>query len=130
MPGSAVTFAGSTVVIALAALVLSGIPILAEMGVVAAVTVAVAVLVAVTVSPAVLRLMGTRVVSHRTWRAHGFHTPGDPAERAAHEGDPEEEHGAWFVRLVTRAPWLTVLGVVAVLGVIAIPAASTSLGLP
>ncbi|HEX6916699.1 MAG TPA: MMPL family transporter, partial [Phycicoccus sp.] len=128
--GSAVTFAGSTVVIALAALVLSGIPILAEMGVVAAVTVAVAVLVAVTVSPAVLRLMGTRVVSHRAWRAHGFHTPGDPAERAAHEGDPEEEHGAWFVRLVTRAPWLTVLGVVAVLGVIAIPAASMRLGLP
>ena len=55
-------FAGATVVIALGALVLSGIPILAEMGVVAAATVAVTVVVAMTVSPAILRFMGTRVV--------------------------------------------------------------------
>ena len=128
--GSAVVFAGTTVVIALAALVLSGIPILAEMGLVAAATVAVAVLVAVTVSPAVLRLMGTRVISRRAWHKAGFHSPGDPGERAAHTGDPEEEHGAWYVRLVTRMPWLTVLGVVAVVGVVAIPAASMRLGLP
>jgi RND superfamily putative drug exporter len=128
--GSAVVFAGTTVVIALAALVLSGIPILAELGLVAAATVAIAVLVAVSVSPAVLRLMGTRVISRRAWRAAGFHRPGDPSERASHRGDPEEEHGAWFVRLVTRAPWLTVLGVVGVVGVLAIPAASMRLGLP
>ncbi len=128
--GSAVTFAGTTVVIALAALVLSGIPILAEMGVVAAATVAVAVLVAVTVSPAVLRLMGTRVISRRAWRRAGFEHPGDLAEGARHSRDTEEEHGAWFVGLVTRVPWLTVLGVVAVLGVLAVPAASMRLGLP
>jgi putative drug exporter of the RND superfamily len=128
--GSAVVFAGTTVVIALAALVLSGIPILAEMGVVAAATVAVAVLVAVTVSPAVLRLMGTRVISRRGWRAAGFADPGDDEERARHAGDAEEEHGGWFVGLVTRRPWLTVLGVVAVLGVVSIPAASMRLGLP
>jgi RND superfamily putative drug exporter len=128
--GSAVVFAGSTVVIALAALVLSGIPILAEMGLVAAGTVAVAVLVAVTVSPAVLRLMGTRVISRRAWRAAGFATPGERREAARHAGDPEEEHGGWFVRLVTRYAWLTVLGVVVVLGTVAIPAASMRLGLP
>ncbi|MEZ5194228.1 MAG: MMPL family transporter [Nocardioides sp.] len=74
--GSAVVFAGATVVIALAALVLSGLPILAEMGLVAAGTVAMAVLVAITVSPAVLRLMNTRVASRRAWRAAGFATPG------------------------------------------------------
>ncbi len=128
--GSAVVFAGTTVVIALAALVLSGIPILAEMGVVAAATVAVAVLVAVTISPAVLRLMGTRVISRRAWRAAGYETPGDLSEGARHAHDADEEHGAWFVRLVTRAPWLTVLGVVVLLGTIAIPAASMRLGLP
>lgn len=131
--GSAVVFAGMTVVIALAALTLSGMPILAEMGVVAAATVAVAVVVAVTISPAVLRLMGTRVVSKRGWRAAGWAVPGDPSSRTtptegAHANG--EEHGGWYVRFVTRRPWLTVLGVVAVLGVAAIPVASMQLGLP
>ncbi len=128
--GSAVVFAGTTVVIALAALVLSGIPILAEMGLVAAATVAVTVLVAVTVSPAVLRLMGTRVISRRAWRSAGFADPGDPADRARHAEDADEEHGGWFVRLVTRRPWLTVVGVVVLLGIVSLPAASMRLGLP
>ena len=115
--GSAVVFAGTTVVIALAALVLSGLPILAQMGLVAAATVAVTVVVAVTVSPAVLALMKTRVVSRRGWRAHGFATPGDVATRTAPADEREEEHGAWYVGAVTRHPWLTVVGVVALLGV-------------
>ena len=128
--GSAVTFAGATVVIALGALVLSGIPILAEMGVVAAVTVALTVLVAVTVSPAVMRLMGTRVVSRRGWRRAGFATPGDPDSRGGHPDDRPEEHGGWYVGGVTRHPWLTIAGVVAVVGVLAIPALDMRLGLP
>ena len=128
--GSAVTFAGATVVIALGALVLSGIPILAEMGVVAAVTVALTVLVAITVSPAVMRLMGTRVVSRRGWRRAGFATPGDPDSRGGHPDDRPEEHGGWYVGGVTRHPWLTLAGVVAVVGVLAIPALDMRLGLP
>ncbi len=128
--GSAVTFAGATVVIALAALVLSGIPILAEMGVVAAATVAVSVVVAVTISPAVMKLMGTRVVSRRGWRRAGFATAGDPASRGGHPDDRPEEHGAWYVGGVTRHPWLTILGVVAFVGVLAIPALDMRLGLP
>lgn len=129
--GSAVVFAGMTVVIALAALTLSGMPILAEMGLVAAATVAVAVVVAVTVSPAVLGLMGSRVVSRRGWRTAGWDVPGDPASRtAASAHAAEEQHGGWYVRLVTRHPWLTVLGVVAVLGTAAVPVASMQLGLP
>ena len=129
--GSAVVFAGTTVVIALAALVLSGISILAQMGLVAAATVAVTVLVAVTVSPAVLSLMKTRVVSRKGWRAHGFAVPGDPSSRTA-TGDEDhgEEHGGWYVGLVTRHPWLTVLAVVGVLGVAAIPVSQIQLGLP
>ncbi|WP_392543560.1 MMPL family transporter [Oryzobacter telluris] len=128
--GSAVVFAGTTVVIALAALTLSGMPILAEMGLVAAGTVAVSVVVAVTVSPAVLRLMGPRVVSKRGWRKAGYATPGvlTTRETAGHASD--EEHGGWYVRVVTARPWLTVLGVVAVLGTAAIPVASMQLGLP
>lgn len=136
--GSAVVFAGMTVVIALAALTLSGMPILAEMGLVAAGTVAVAVVVAVTVTPAVLGLLGTRVVSRRGWRKAGWAVPGDPSSRTAVDGahraggssDGTEEHGAWYVRFVTARPWLTVLGVVAVLGTASIPVASMQLGLP
>ncbi|HET9022887.1 MAG TPA: MMPL family transporter [Ornithinibacter sp.] len=128
--GSAVVFAGATVVIALAALVLSGLPVLAEMGLVAAGTVAVTVIVAITVSPAVLRLMRHRVVSRRGWRAAGFAVPGDATTRSVPDDDRDEEHGGWYVRLVTRHPWLTVLAVVALIGVVAIPVTQVQLGLP
>jgi len=128
--GSAVVFAGATVVIALGALVLSGIPILAEMGLVAAGTVAVTVLVAITVSPAILRFMGPRVVGRRAWRKAGFAIAGDVSTRTVGDDDRQEEHGAWYVNLVTRHPWLTVVGVVALLGVMAIPVTQIQLGLP
>ena len=128
--GSAVVFAGATVVIALAALVLSGISILAQMGLVAAATVAVTVVVAVTVSPAVLALMKHRVVSRRGWRAAGFTVPGDASSRPVTGEEHEDEHGGWYVRLVTRRPWLTVLAVVALLGLAAVPVSQIQLGLP
>jgi putative drug exporter of the RND superfamily len=127
--GSAVVFAGTTVVIALAALVLSGLPILAQMGLVAAATVAITVAVAVTVSPAVLALMKTRAVSRRGWRAHGYAVPGDLSSRTVTGEEREEEHGGWYVGAVTRRPWLTVVAVVALLGVAAIPVSQIQLGL-
>jgi len=84
--GSAVVFAGATVVVALLGLLLTGVPFLGTMGVVAAFCVAVAVLMAVTVVPALLRLIGPRALDRwsrrrpqalprtapkpmRTWRA-------------------------------------------------------------
>ena len=84
--GSAVLFAGTTVVIALVALVLSGIPLLAQMGLVAAGTVAVAVLVALTFSP--------RPPSHHghagrlaSWMASGrIHHPGRGLDPRRHRG--------------------------------------------
>ena len=59
--GSAVIFAGATVVIALCGLVVAQIPFLAVMGYAAAVAVAVAVAVALTVVPAMLGLAGERL---------------------------------------------------------------------
>ena len=56
--GNAVLFAGLTVIIALAALVVPGLPFLAVMGLSAAATVAVAVVVALTLTPAMLSLIG------------------------------------------------------------------------
>src|SRR6478736_3329242 len=67
--GTAVVFAGLTVIIALAGLSVVGIPFLTAMGLAAAGTVLVAVLVAVTLLPALLGLAGDRVLSRRQRRA-------------------------------------------------------------
>lgn len=64
--GSAVFFAGTTVVIALAALTVIGISLLAIMAIIAAATVAVSVFVALTALPALLGLVGERIVSDKT----------------------------------------------------------------
>lgn len=128
--GGAVTFAGATVIIALAALTLSGLPILAQMGLVAAATVAVSVLVAITVTPAMLRLIGPRVASRRLWRANGYTIPADNVTRVKPKVEQEEAHGSGYVRAVTRRPWLTIAGVVALVGVMAFPATTLRLGLP
>lgn len=117
--GNAVGFAGTTVVVALVALVLSGMPILAQMGLVAAVAVATAVLMALTLAPALLGIVGHRVLSRRAWRK--------AKTRAASQ---EEEHGGWYVGLVTRRPWLTIALVVGVVGLIAWPMTQLRLGLP
>ncbi|MER6797677.1 MMPL family transporter, partial [Amycolatopsis mediterranei] len=63
--GSAVVFAGLTVIIALAGLTVIGIPFLGQMGVAAAVTVAIAVLIALTLLPAILGFAGARVAGSR-----------------------------------------------------------------
>ncbi|MFB2572575.1 MMPL family transporter [Micrococcus sp. IITD107] len=63
--GNAVVFAGLTVIIALAALNVTGIPFLGLMGTVGAVCVAVAVLIATTLTPALLGLAGHRVLSRK-----------------------------------------------------------------
>ncbi len=67
--GSAVSVAGMTVIVALAALTFSGIPFLGVMGIAAAATVAVAVLVSLTLIPALLRLIGFRVLPRADRRA-------------------------------------------------------------
>ena len=59
--GSAVVFAGVTVMIALAGLSVAGIPFLSTMGVAAAVGVAIAVLIALTLLPAMLGFAGAKL---------------------------------------------------------------------
>src|SRR5437868_2204105 len=67
--GSAVVFAGATVVIALAGLTVVGIPFLNVMGLAASATVAIAVLVAVTLQPALLGFAGLRVLPRKQRRS-------------------------------------------------------------
>lgn len=64
--GSAVIFAGTTVVIALVALTVVGISLLTPMALAAAATVVVAVIAALTLLPALLGLVGERICSDKT----------------------------------------------------------------
>jgi RND superfamily putative drug exporter len=112
--GSAVVFAGATVLIALLALVVTGIPFLTLMGVVGAACVLVAVLVAITLTPALLSLLGMRVLSKRA-RA-----------RIGHPGHAQTTPRP--LRTV-RAVLGGALAIVALLA-IAVPALSMRLGLP
>ncbi|WP_020098051.1 MMPL family transporter [Microbacterium sp. 11MF] len=146
--GSAVVFAGVTVMIALVGLSIAGIPFLSTMGIAAAVAVAVAVAVAISLTPALLGFAKGRVVG---WGG-GMLQRGVPTRRrraaevdaAATEGDdaapePEPAPAAGpvaparpnrWVMLVTRHPIIATVAVVVGLGIMAIPSASLHLALP
>jgi len=119
--GSAVVFAGVTVIIALLGLLVVGIPFLSVMGIGAAVAVLIAMGVATTLLPALLGLAGSRLIPQAGSRAH---------RRFTASANDSKTMGARWVRGVTRHPWLATLGVVAILGTLAIPAASLQLSLP
>ncbi|GAB2686748.1 MMPL family transporter [Thalassiella azotivora] len=116
--GSAVVFAGTTVVIALAGFAVVGIPFLTVMGLAAAATVTVAVLVALTLLPALLGFAGQRVLPRR-------HRSGGDPDAADHEG-----FGFRWARLVTRFRIPVVVAGVIGLGVVALPGADMRLALP
>ncbi|MFB9928959.1 MMPL family transporter [Amycolatopsis halotolerans] len=113
--GSAVVFAGLTVIIALAGLTVVGIPFLGQMGVAAAATVVVAVLIALTLLPAVLGFAGARVGSNKI------------RVRRRTEGPT---HGERWARFVARHRVPVLLAALVGLAVVAIPALSMQLGLP
>ncbi|NEK60626.1 MMPL family transporter [Geodermatophilus sabuli] len=122
--GSAVVFAGLTVVIALSGLSVVGIPFLTVMGLAAAATVLVAVVVALTLLPALLGFAGTRLApkpGSRAARREAATVTGGGAGRSM---------GERWAGLVTRRPLVTVLVTVIGLGVLAIPAAGLQLALP
>ncbi|SOD95377.1 MMPL family transporter [Blastococcus haudaquaticus] len=123
--GSAVVFAGLTVVIALSGLTVVGIPFLTVMGVGAAGTVLVAVLVALTLLPALLGFAGARLAPKP-----GSRTARREAADAAASTGVGGSMGARWTRLVTRRPLLTVVAVLAGLIVLALPAPQLQLALP
>ncbi len=131
--GSAVLFAGLTVVVALAALVLTGIPFLGTMGLAAAATVATAVVVSLTLTPALLRLIGPRVLSPRaraTLAAKLTADEGAASAEDAEQASATAHRGHGWGDLVTRRPLVTMALATALLVLLAIPAASLRLGLP
>ena len=107
--GSAVMFAGATVVIALAGLSLVGISFLTAMGLAAAGTVLTAVLVALTLLPAMLGFLGKRVLPRKIRHA------AEPAKLT------KEGFGFRWARFVTRFRVPVVAVGVIGLGALAIP---------
>ncbi len=122
--GSAVVFAGVTVLIALIGLSFAGIPFLTTMGIAAAVAVAIAVVVALTLTPAMLGFLKGRVAGRPKRRPSTSSGTGE-----AHAA-PRRGFAARWVGLVTKHPVLTTVAVVLTLGIMAIPAASLTLALP
>ena len=72
--GSAVVFAGATVIIALVALLVTGVPFLGQMGIAAAGTIAVAVLLSLTLVPALIAFAGPRATRGKSSSA-ALHDP-------------------------------------------------------
>ncbi|WP_426738390.1 MMPL family transporter [Plantibacter sp. 2H11-2] len=149
--GSAVIFAGLTVIIALLGLAVANIPFLTTMGVAAAVGVAIAVVISLTLIPAMLGFAGERLRpkakrARERAAARGAAEPVDgPQDSVPEPHNPVPEHNTavpepveghpnrfflGWVRGVTRLPIVTIVAVVAVLGALAIPALSLRLALP
>ncbi|MFD4702230.1 MMPL family transporter [Streptomyces niveus] len=120
--GSAVFFAGLTVVIALVGLAVVNIPMLTKMGLAAAGTVVIAVLVALTLVPAVLGFAGKRVLGRKARKRQ------EREQAVSSHGKPNM--GTRWANFVLRRPAAVVLVGVVGLGVAAVPAASLEMGLP
>ncbi len=125
--GSAVVFAGMTVIIALVGLSIAGIPFLSVMGFGAAATVAVAVFVALTLVPAIMGFFGEKMMPKKKKKA--------ASAEAAKPAKPKKERPATRIfrtweHIVTKVPALTVIIVVVGLGLFAIPASKLQLALP
>jgi putative drug exporter of the RND superfamily len=118
--GSAVVFAGATVVIALLGLMVINIPFLTAMGLAAAGAVVIAVLIATTLLPALLGLTGTRVT--RLNRVLAF--------RPRQPKPGRETASVRYARMITRRPLPVVLVGLVLLCAVAMPAMHMQLGLP
>jgi uncharacterized membrane protein YdfJ with MMPL/SSD domain len=115
--GSAIVFAGTTVVIALLTLLVAGIPLVTALGYSSAVAVVTAVLAAITLLPAVLALVGRHIESGRL-----------PAFLRPRSKGPEAGFVGGYSRAVTRHPWWAMAAVLALLIVLIVPFFSLNLG--
>ena len=118
--GSAVVFAGLTVVVALLGLSVVGISFLTAMGIGGAIAAGFAVLAATTLMPALLGAFGKALFKPKL-PLIARHDP---------EDDTSVTNGMRFARIIARMPVLTLIISAIVLGALAAPAAQLSLGLP
>ncbi len=115
--GTAIVFAGGTVVIALVSLLVAGIPLVTSLGYASAFAVVTAVLAAITLLPAVLSAVGRHIDSVRL-----------PSFLRPKQKPPDRGFwGAWG-RWVTSHPWSAVGITFLILGILVIPFFSLNLG--
>ncbi|RIX50068.1 MMPL family transporter [Paenibacillus nanensis] len=117
--GSAVFFAGLTVIIALCGLLVIGISFLSMMAIVASVTVFLSVLIALTLLPALLGLVGERICSEKSREKN----------RSKEGGNAHGFANKWVSGIV-KFRWLVIVAVIVMLGAAAIPSAKMELGIP
>ncbi|MBD3921927.1 MMPL family transporter [Paenibacillus sp. PR3] len=118
--GSAVFFAGLTVIIALCGMLVIGIAFLSTMALVAAASVFVNVLIALTLLPALLGLVGERICSEKA------------RKNAAAKNKIADRHGFAYrwAKGTVKYRWLIIVASVVILGVAAIPVAKMEMGIP
>ncbi|MGO4693027.1 MMPL family transporter [Paenibacillus sp. 2TAB26] len=117
--GSAVFFAGLTVIIALCGMLVIGIGFLSAMALVAALAVLVNVLVALTLLPALLGLLGERICSAKA-RTKSSTQSNKTAHGFAHR----------WVTAIAKGRWLVIVAVIVILGAAALPVAKMEMGIP
>ncbi|MEV7739337.1 MMPL family transporter [Streptomyces sp. NPDC088921] len=117
--GSAVVFAGLTVVIALAGLAVVNVPMLTKMGLAAAGTVVIAVLIALTMIPALLGYAGRKI-----------RPAGEKRKKTTGTALAKPNLGTRWASFVIRRPAAVLLLGVVGLGAVALPVSQLELGLP
>ncbi|MGM9945014.1 MAG: MMPL family transporter [Lysinibacillus sp.] len=121
--GTAVVFAGVTVIIALVGLAIPKIPFLSMMGYTAAVTVFLAILIAVLVVPAILMLLGKKITP-----------PVDRKKTKAEKITDRVKFSGKFMqgwaKALNKMPFVFALVGIALLSIISIPFFHMELGLP
>lgn len=119
--GSAVVFAGITVMIALVGFSFVGVPFLTAMGVAGALCVFVAILTAIFIVPALLDLLGGRIKAAKKAKMETNHPS---------EGESGKFRGNLWGRFVTGKPWIAVVLGIALLGTTALPFFNMETGIP
>lgn len=119
--GSAVLFAGITVVIAISGLAIVGIPLLTSIGLASAVAVVIAVALALTLLPAILGTIGTAI--------DRFTLPGMKPRVEIDEEAKASLSARWSRRVTAKPGRYLLIGTVA-MAALAAPALSMRLGIP
>lgn len=117
--GSAVFFAGLTVIIALCGMLVIQIEFLSVMALVAALSVFVNVLIALTLLPAILGLIGDKICNTNTREQF----------KSKKENNLEGFAHKWITGVV-KNKWIVSIGIILVLGISSIPVLNMQLGMP
>lgn len=126
--GRAIVISGITVIIALAGLAATGLPMFISMALATMLVVLIAVIGSLTVLPATLALLGDRINKGRLPFIGRIKRR--RARRTGLSLVPDSKMGFWarLARVVTRRPLLALVGAACVLGTIAVPAIGLNSG--